>query len=266
MPRATAAGPGRPRKRIRPTPSAGRLRLLKRGRNRQITIPRNKLGFAQSLRTKLRYVVRKDFVVSSLDNIAFESFRANGMFDPEVSLGGHQPRGFDQAMALYSTFTVLGSKISVNWSYAGYDGPSALDSTTSSFLIKTNKVETTAGLSAACAPVMCGIYKGTEALANPSTAAEVMEHDRSVWKPMNSQQAGIITSASARIGSFFGNASLVGAEGYSGSNAADPTEQVQYTVWVARTNGVTAGTCAITGYVTIEYDALFTEPKVLQAS
>lgn len=233
-----------------------------------MTVPRNKIGFAQSFRTKLRYVTKKDMVVNSIETVEFESFRANGMYDPEISVGGRQPRGFDQAMALYGTFTVLGSKISVNWAYAGYDGPAALDATTSAFLIKTSKPADDAGDGAVAAgvPVMCGIYKGTEALANPSSAAQIMEHDRTVWKPMCHQQGGIITSASARIASFFGNAKLVGNEAFSGTGSADPEEQVRYTIWCGRTNGTSAGICAVTAYVTIEYDVVFTEPKVLQAS
>jgi len=47
-------------------------------------------------------------------------------YDPEVALGGHQPRGFDQFTDVYNTFTVLGSKISVSWMYEGYDGPSSV--------------------------------------------------------------------------------------------------------------------------------------------
>jgi len=265
MPRMSTHG--QPRKRIKIKREPGtRVGNRRQVRNRQLTVPRNKIGFAQSFRTKLRYVAKKDMVVSGIETVEFERFRANGMFDPEVSLGGHQPRGFDQAMALYGAFTVLGSKISVNWAYAGYDGPAALDATTSAYLIKTVKTETTAGPASAGVPVMCGIYKGTEALANPSSAAQIMEHDRTVWKPMNHQQGGIITSASARIGSFFGNAKLVGNDSYSGTASADPAEQVEYTIWCGRTNGTSAGVCAVTAYVTIEYDVVFTEPKVLQAS
>lgn len=39
--------------------------------------------------------------------------RANGLFDPEVAAGGHQPRGFDQLMALYDHFVVINAKITV---------------------------------------------------------------------------------------------------------------------------------------------------------
>jgi len=41
-------------------------------------------------------------------------FRANGLYDPDATLGaGHQPYGFDQLMALYNRYVVLGAKITV---------------------------------------------------------------------------------------------------------------------------------------------------------
>lgn len=228
-----------------------------------VSVPRNKIGFPQSLRTTLRYVVRKDFNVDSLANISYERFRANGMYDPEVSLGGHQPRGFDQAMALYQTFTVVASRISVNFAYTGYDGPATLDSGTQSHLVKSTGDVTDAPASP---PVMVGIYKGSEALTLPITGDEIMEHSRVVWQPMNSQQPGVTVRSRAHIGSFFGKRSLVGAEGYTGSAAADPTELVEYWVWVGRTGRTAAGLCHVSAYVAMEFDAVFTEPKVLQAS
>lgn len=39
--------------------------------------------------------------------------KANGMFDPEDAVGGHQPRGFDELMTLYDHFTVINAKITV---------------------------------------------------------------------------------------------------------------------------------------------------------
>lgn len=38
-------------------------------------------------------------------------WRANSVYDPDKTGTGHQPMGFDQWMALYSHFRVLGSKI-----------------------------------------------------------------------------------------------------------------------------------------------------------
>jgi len=233
-----------------------------RARNSNVSVPRLKLGFPQSLRSTLRYTTIKQLDVPSLANVQYESFRANGLVDPEVSLGGHSARGLDQLMASYDTFTVLSSKISVNWSYQGYNGPQALDGT-ASFLLQTIDGQSGAP---ACPPVMVGIYKGTTALPVPSTAAEVMEHDRVVWRSMNQNQAGVLTRSGTNIGSWFGKYNIVGAEGFTGTAALDPTEQPQYTIWAGRTNGVTNGKCLLTAYVTIEFDVVFTEPKPLSAS
>ena len=37
-------------------------------------------------------------------------YSANGLFDPDISGAGHQPRGFDQLMTLYQFYTVVGAK------------------------------------------------------------------------------------------------------------------------------------------------------------
>jgi len=80
---------------------------------------------------------------------------------PNVSLGGHQPRGFDQLMAVYETYTVLGSKISVNWMYEGYNGPSVIG-------IAGNLIQTVgnADNQPALTPMICGLHKGIETLAS----------------------------------------------------------------------------------------------------
>lgn len=40
-------------------------------------------------------------------------FSANGLYDPNVTYTGHQPRGFDQLMPLYDHYVVIGSKCHV---------------------------------------------------------------------------------------------------------------------------------------------------------
>jgi len=43
-------------------------------------------------------------------------FAANGLFDPDLTLAGHQPAGFDSYMALYEKYTVTRSMIKIIYS------------------------------------------------------------------------------------------------------------------------------------------------------
>ena len=95
----------------------------RRPRNAMVSVPRAKIGFPQSMRTKLRYATRVDFVPTGT-TVVSKTFLANGLYDPDTTVGGHQPRGFDEFMAAYTTFTVQGSKASCSFMYEGYDGPS----------------------------------------------------------------------------------------------------------------------------------------------
>lgn len=231
-------------------------------RNRLVSVPRNKLGFPKSIRTTLRYSARVEFDVDSLSQMEYNDFRGNGLFDPDGSVGGHQPRGFDEFMAIYKTFTVLRSKLNVNWGFKGYDGPT-VDSSTG--FLTQNFIQTTAD-PPALTPCMVGIYKGVESLPTTSTAAELIERDNVVWKNMTPVDGGCITSMSGHTGSMLGKKGVVGADGYTGSISADPANQWHYTIWAARTSNNTAGKVYVVAYVTIEYDVVFTEAKLLDAS
>jgi len=68
----------------------------------------------------------------------------NGIYDPQVSVGGHQPMGFDQAMAYYGNAVVLESKIKCDLGFI-----------------------TTAA--AALTPVACGVDVHVSGVASPYT-------------------------------------------------------------------------------------------------
>lgn len=99
------------RRKRRFTRRAGR-KTYKRRRTSISRAPRGWKPFGNSRIARLTYC----------DNIALDPgantvagrvFRANGLFDPDVALGGHQPYGFDQLMSIYNRFCVLGAKIVV---------------------------------------------------------------------------------------------------------------------------------------------------------
>ena len=218
--------------------------------------------FPQQMRTKLRYSTRIEFVPTGTAIVA-KRFLANGMFDPDTSLGGHQPRGFDEFMKVYETFTVHGATASCSFMYEGYNGPS-LTSTLGN--LTQSYQATTENIVPALTPMICGLHKGTDVLAS-GTGQEQIEKDRTTWSFINGQTGHNTLRSSLKVSDFYGKPALTGAEGYTGSDSADPTEQVFFEVWCGRvSDDYPAESTKVVGYMTIEYDASFTEPRTLDQS
>lgn len=68
------------------------------------------VGFPEILKFKHRYATQRLFTTTSGLQQTYV-FRANGMYDPDVTFTGHQPMYFDQVGALYQHFYVLSSKV-----------------------------------------------------------------------------------------------------------------------------------------------------------
>lgn len=62
---------------------------------------------------KLTYVYKSNFQQTTVNQCYGHIFRANSCFDPVYAIGGGQPRGFDQYMAMYSFCQVLGGRATV---------------------------------------------------------------------------------------------------------------------------------------------------------
>lgn len=67
------------------------------------------------MRVKMRY--QDGVVLASTALIGFTTyaFRTNSLFDPDWTGTGHQPYRFDQLAAIYRKYTVVGSKITVEF-------------------------------------------------------------------------------------------------------------------------------------------------------
>lgn len=236
-------------------------------RNAMVSVPRNKLGFPQMIKTKLRYAVRSEFNITSQGNVYAVRLRANDLYDPEVSTGGHQPRGFDDFMNVYEEFTCTGSRCSANFMFAGYVGPSVSGSAGN--LIQTLSLSSgspneTPALPAIC----CGIWKGVDqAGPGAGTVAQQIEKDRQRWTFLTPTANTKSLTASLRCSEFFGKQPLIGSEGYSGTASASPTNQLYWDVWAGRCDGSYAtGVVKVPCFITVEYDVVFTKPKVLKES
>jgi hypothetical protein len=213
------------------------------------------------MRTKLRYVERIEFVPTGTSVIQ-APFRANGLQDPNTAvLTGHQPRGFDEMMNIYQTYTCHGSTISCSFMYEGYDGPSVI-STTGNLIKTVGNAESQPALT----PMVCGLHKGIETLSS-GTVQEQMEKDRTSWTYINGQGGNRTLRGSMKISDFYGKHPLTGSEGYTGTASSVPTEQVFWEPWCGRvSDDYPQEQTKVVCFVTIEYDATFTEPKVLNAS
>ena len=79
-------------------------------------IPRNAVrlgsGFPKKMRQQMSY--HDVFLMASnAGSTAERQFKLNGLFDPDVAIGGHQPLYFDQMMGIYNHFHVVGCKATV---------------------------------------------------------------------------------------------------------------------------------------------------------
>lgn len=68
------------------------------------------LGFPSKIKTKLKYTgfLPRTSTTGTIDDYVFS---LNGLYDTDITGGGHQPMYFDQFMAIYNHYTVIGSKI-----------------------------------------------------------------------------------------------------------------------------------------------------------
>jgi len=82
--------------------------------NHPLTSVRMGLGFPKTMVVKQKYVdnLLFDSNIGVIDN---HQFIMNGMFKPDFTGTGHQPMYFDQYMAIYNHFTVIGCKIKVTF-------------------------------------------------------------------------------------------------------------------------------------------------------
>lgn len=104
----------RTRKNPRSSRRSVRSRRRPRGRRRRGRVMRIQRGpFMRNRIVKMRYLQHLNLTPVGGTPIQQFVFVANSAYDPQYSLGGHQPMGFDQWSQFYNHWTVIGSKISI---------------------------------------------------------------------------------------------------------------------------------------------------------
>lgn len=217
----------RPKRRVR------RRRRRNPGRTTQLS--RNPISKSQVVH--MRYVEYFTLDPTVANSVAF-IFRANGCFDPNVAIGGHQPYGFDQWMGFYNHFTVLGSKITCRFM------PGSSASITNDCIV--------------------GVQLKASAVVDTTNLATVLEQGSTGWRYLGVNSTSTVVSKGYAPRSFFGVKDITDSV-YRGDATGDPVEQA-YFHCIAMANDVSSNPGPIEVQATIQYTVLLTEPRPLSGS
>ncbi len=189
------------------------------------------MGEPTSKWVRMRYV--DSFTLNpGVAGIAFHVFRANSIFDPDLTGGGHQPMNHDQLTVAYDHYTVYGSKIT-----ATFIKPAAT----------------------AIIPGTFGIFVDDDAIPTYTSGERIIESNQrnSRWSTTTGIEGNDKTvSTGVGMKKFFGVATLESTS-FRSQVGANPGDGVNFTLWYSNI----AGNDPAPGVflIQIEYLALLTE-------
>lgn len=192
---------------------------------------------AQRQIVKMRY--SEDINLTASTALQAYDFRANSIYDPNLTGVGHQPLGHDQWNNFYDHYCVLGAKITVR-------------------MFHTNNTNTdTVFFSLA-------MQDTNNSMANQT---QIREQPRCKWtqvSPPSAGQSQKILSEKFSSKRFFGAKSVITWDKLSASFGSNPTEDALFRIFYQNSTSVNNVGVAIN--VTIDYIVLLSEPKVLTQS
>lgn len=173
-------------------------------------------------------------------------YSANGIYDPDITLTGHQIMGFDQLMAAYEHYSVIRAKITVgfvnNSSYAVragiYLSPDGTPVTDPSELMENGLVK----------HVILDAKGGASTDPGVSGRVKTVTIDCDVRKYFGKERYSQLLEASFR-----------------GDVAANPIEQVYFNVFAFSSHTGTTNSQVLFD-ATISYDVIYSEPRKLSIS
>jgi len=247
MPKRSRSAPARRRRYRRRTYKKKRKYSRRFPRVQRISATR----FPQSAIVKHVYCCDGTLAVSQNSPNKALHFHANGMYDPEDALGGHQPLLFDELSARFNHYTVLGAKISIRF----YKDE------------KTNDDMDPTYLTIQCqdAPHQHPTIRTGQNLV------EYREMPGVKWATMYKNQQMVTLSSTYSASKFHGKSkhNIAGEAELRGDIAHNPTERACFSIYASdkETNeGETDSVAALHWECRIVYTAKWTEPKPLTAS
>lgn len=243
---------GRKRTRSYPAPKRrgairkkGRRPRRQRRNTRVMLNPVGLNGLPRKFVAKHKYVTEVQ-LNPGIDSYAYHDFVLNGLYDPDYTGTGHQPRGFDQMMAFFNHYCVIGAKMFVQY--------------------RPDTTSVNPG-----PPAYWGITKcaAVNELSSYSNVIDIIEGKNS---RLNRTGTGTIyptgqfyrTSMGYSPKKWFGISKPLTNDKIQGYNGANPTDYAVATLWAGSINKTDPGSSNF--IVTIYFTAVYTEPKFLAAS
>ncbi|MBV6343541.1 hypothetical protein [Candidatus Magnetobacterium casense] len=152
-------------------------------------------------------------------------FLANGLYDPTVSSGGHQPHGYDYLSQIYDNWQVLSSTIEV-----------ALFSK----IVSTVQVSGTGPVNAQLVGSFLSIGvrdTSTTMTGLLTTLTDILERPNIKTVFVNSNDTPTTIRASFSMPKFYGRSRGLDDSDITGTTSADPTDKVYYHVIFGSNNG-----------------------------
>lgn len=193
-------------------------------------------GFPKMTKMKMHYIdnFHKTAVAGLL---ATYQFRLNSLFDFDLTGTGHQPYYFDQMMAVYDHYTVIGTKVTVTW---------------------TNNTAN---------PVVVGGYLNDDGTVTPGTLSNCQEAPQSQYKvlPGTSTQSVYITHKwSAKKWFTKDRAGLMADINLTGDASNNPGEATVLTLYYQALDPSNSTDVSFT--VRAQFIAIFSELKDIASS
>lgn len=216
-----------------------------RRRSRRTTFRPQRLirsGFPKTTLVRMKYVDNTE-LNPTVGAIASFTYRANSIYDPQTTIGGHQPLGYDQWSAFYNHYVVIGSKIRAT--FASKTSSPATDGFNIIGINLQDDITYTADL----------FHMMEQGLTkyNKQSVHTNAQKVRSVTKGYSAKKFFNISNV------------LSGAGRYGASIGSNPTEEAFFVVFVGNVNSVIDPE-PVTVLVEIEYLVVWREPKELPTS
>lgn len=216
-------------------------RKRKYNRNRRNTAtntgPMTPIG--RSFKSTMKYNETQT-LSSGLGALAVAAYSANGLFDPSISLIGHQPMGFDQIMPLYDHYCVIGSMLRVDFI-----------NTTPTSISDTQE------------PIIVGIQISDRADTTITTLDRMLEQPAVKYTtllPSISNGAKKTLYIKCNPNKYLGKSKPLSDDTTNGSIVANPVEQVYYKLFAQNLSQSTEA-FSVQANISIMYTSIFHEPK-----